>query len=1112
MDSTVRRVSRSLDARVSASWWRQVHRVYGPRAEDISRSLSRLVMSDAAGGGLDRSFSPSSHVQEIQDVAALWLELQEIIRRQREQAAEAALAARSPEADTDGLEEPDLATGPATPAPTHPGTRRSSLSSGLGAARPGPGVLGHPASDLIDWLTRPGLKRSLTGRRLLQAHAGPGAGGPASRTASASAPDDSAAAGGGPDDAGTSGAAAAGGPAGPQDILLADSPDETDPDVDAGRLEEALQAFILAKCAVAIAGSAGRALAARGGRSGDLLDWWQGCLHRSSSQWLFLLRLQQVPVDLGRILLRALLSQLIRLGVLSTAPSADILVSGGRLRYVRFLAAWAARTGSMYRQRYEHDLSPRLPGFLRGGHPAGDADADADGAGAGAGAGAGTAGSPAGLPPTDRATPPAGAWPSRGPHVPDPAGTPKSWRPLAMAAVELFPFGWRLGRHTEWLAIGHLRLLRRARQQVHDALGSVALSVSLLNDAVARDIGAPRAPDQLRDYAALVLTDVCCALSLPETSTHAPNQGFWRRIFADDTYYPETAFAAAGSMDFFAQAAAAADRGEGPGTGGAGSDFEEEPQPESGTTLQQQHQHQHQHDRLSRLSASQRPDFAALAPARPPGDDALGPELLREVNMAASQFSFRTMHILRAHRPPRLLLRYWLPLLAGTLAAGPILGRLASFQPTVANLAQEAVLLARRLLTDWVVAPLLDVYDTVKYGGRGGGPGAGQLRMINEGSLELDRALLERMVTAYAEAERQREPPMLLRLLTPGVENQLDLEGAGGRDGVFDLSDARLNPAGGELAPELQDMAIVNAAFERETRRPLLSAVIGPLPRLLLIQVQKTRVDLETALAAVDRLLRANTLNFALVAVTPATALVLATLWGLRNALRRARGLSTSAREAQLHLCESMRGLERTLINSFASSADTLLLTSTAATPADRSGAAAPAGGPSQAGSPDDVSPLSPGAFHRHPHSGHGFSDSISEHGRGVPPVGAPGGPLAGGSSALALDVLAPTPGFAGQALHSIDLLSTADIRLYGRVLIEVEILRRAARRAGLPRAAQLRQTFLRDCDDIERFVTASVHALQRGMDAMAACHRNQALQVIASMYRTFPFLVDTST
>ena len=57
------------------------------------------------------------------------------------------------------------------------------------------------------------------------------------------------------------------------------------------------------------------------------------------------------------------------------------------------------------------------------------------------------------------------------------------------------------------------------------------------------------------------------------------------------------------------------------------------------------------------------------------------------------------------------------------------------------------------------------------------------------------------------------------------------------------------------------------------------TASLGDLVRLMLIQVQKTKVDVEVAMAALDKLLKANELNFTLLTVVPAV-IVLALLAG----------------------------------------------------------------------------------------------------------------------------------------------------------------------------------------------------------------------------------------
>jgi len=59
------------------------------------------------------------------------------------------------------------------------------------------------------------------------------------------------------------------------------------------------------------------------------------------------------------------------------------------------------------------------------------------------------------------------------------------------------------------------------------------------------------------------------------------------------------------------------------------------------------------------------------------------------------------------------------------------------------------------------------------------------------------------------------------------------------------------------------------------------------MARLLLIQVQKTKVDLELAMTALDKLLKANEINFALVTFVPAVYLTSLAIGTVRGAWER---------------------------------------------------------------------------------------------------------------------------------------------------------------------------------------------------------------------------------
>ncbi|KAI4308238.1 hypothetical protein L6164_031335 [Bauhinia variegata] len=73
-----------------------------------------------------------------------------------------------------------------------------------------------------------------------------------------------------------------------------------------------------------------------------------------------------------------------------------------------------------------------------------------------------------------------------------------------------------------------------------------------------------------------------------------------------------------------------------------------------------------------------------------------------------------------------------------------------------------------------------------------------------------------------------------------------------------------------ENASDQEMLEIVMTRYEKELTHPLTSLVSGELARALLIQVQKLKLDIETAMLELNQILRANEINFAILAALPA--------------------------------------------------------------------------------------------------------------------------------------------------------------------------------------------------------------------------------------------------
>ncbi|XP_073155117.1 protein DGS1, mitochondrial [Henckelia pumila] len=117
-----------------------------------------------------------------------------------------------------------------------------------------------------------------------------------------------------------------------------------------------------------------------------------------------------------------------------------------------------------------------------------------------------------------------------------------------------------------------------------------------------------------------------------------------------------------------------------------------------------------------------------------------------------------------------------------------------------------------------------------------------------------------------------------------------------------------------ENASDQQMLEIVMTRYEKELMHPIQGLLSGELGRALLIQVQKLKLDIQEAMLELDQILRANEINFAILAALPAffLSLVLAMLvraWFKKDT--RAEGQGRVARiQRRILLAEIERALE----------------------------------------------------------------------------------------------------------------------------------------------------------------------------------------------------------
>lgn len=159
---------------------------------------------------------------------------------------------------------------------------------------------------------------------------------------------------------------------------------------------------------------------------------------------------------------------------------------------------------------------------------------------------------------------------------------------------------------------------------------------------------------------------------------------------------------------------------------------------------------------------------------------------------------------------------------------------------------------------NWVIEPATKVIGTIRHDANS------EVSIMSKRSLEGDRASLERMVLDFAKAN----PP----------------EGSGPL-GPQELEVVRKGIQEGDLTPVLR-------VYEKELQSPLYNGIMGNLVRAVLIQVQKTKVDVEVAMGGIDTLLKSQELVFGFVGLTPG----LLVTWG---ALRWLSSIPDSRRNMQ---------------------------------------------------------------------------------------------------------------------------------------------------------------------------------------------------------------------
>ncbi|GAM88089.1 hypothetical protein ANO11243_061200 [Dothideomycetidae sp. 11243] len=257
--------------------------------------------------------------------------------------------------------------------------------------------------------------------------------------------------------------------------------------------------------------------------------------------------------------------------------------------------------------------------------------------------------------------------------------------------------------------------------------------------------------------------------------------------------------------------------------------------------------------------------------------------LSKLVSSSMQSYDESSKAITSSHGRPSRLIRYWLPVTIGVLSSSTVLRILVNHKAEIMTWIEDFGATIIDFWSNWVVEPTRKVIKTIRH------DEGSEVSIMSKRSLEGDRESLERMVVEFAK------------------ENPANATSSGHALTEADLADIRAKVREGDLTPVLK-------AYERDLASPFMGAVRGNLIRALLIQVQKTKVDVEVAMGGIDALLKSQELVFGFIGLTPGVLVTVAVWRWLQSSFSNKKGVDRQQKHGIM--VRQLRNIDRVLSNS----------------------------------------------------------------------------------------------------------------------------------------------------------------------------------------------------
>ncbi|KAM5499636.1 Nuclear control of ATPase protein 2 [Microsporum canis] len=237
----------------------------------------------------------------------------------------------------------------------------------------------------------------------------------------------------------------------------------------------------------------------------------------------------------------------------------------------------------------------------------------------------------------------------------------------------------------------------------------------------------------------------------------------------------------------------------------------------------------------------------------------------------------------REYARPSRLTRYWPAALTLLLSSSTILNILTNRRAEMLTWLRELVSTASDFWTNWIIQPLTRLVGTIRHDEKS------EVALMSKNSLDADFSSLERMVVDFV----RNRPAQNIGAPHGDTPDALDLIRQGVRQG--------------DLTPVLR-------AYERDLQRPFIGAIRGDLVTALLIQIQKTKVDVEVAISGINSILKSQELVFAFIGLTPSILISYSAVQWAASLLGSRRGLLQGQRRGAI--VRSLRTVNRILMAS----------------------------------------------------------------------------------------------------------------------------------------------------------------------------------------------------